>query len=173
MLLFSRSVLSEFLWPYGLQHRRLACPLPSPGVCSNSCPLNWWCYPTILFSVTLFSSAFNFSQNQGIFQWVGSSRQVAKVLEFHHQLYPWTFRGDFFIFLFLFLFFLTFYFYFILLYNTVLVLPYIDMNPPRFRIDWFDLLAVQGTIKRFLQNHSSKALTPRSSAFFTVQPSHP
>ena len=42
-----------------------------------------------------------------------------------------------------------------------------------FRIDWLDLLAVQGTLKSFLQNHSSKASVPQCSAFFTVQLSHP
>ena len=42
-----------------------------------------------------------------------------------------------------------------------------------FRIDWFDLLAVQGTLKRFLQHHSSKASILRCSAFFIVQLSHP
>ena len=55
-LLFSRSVMSDFLWPHGLQHARLPCPSLSPGVCSNSCPLNWWCHPTISSSVTPFSS---------------------------------------------------------------------------------------------------------------------
>ena len=38
------------------QHARLPCPSPSPGVCPNSCPLNWWCHPTISSSVTSFSS---------------------------------------------------------------------------------------------------------------------
>ena len=42
-----------------------------------------------------------------------------------------------------------------------------------FRIDWFDLLAVQGTLKSLLQHHSSKASVLQSSAFFTVQLSHP
>jgi len=42
-----------------------------------------------------------------------------------------------------------------------------------FRMDWLDLLAVQGTLKSLLQHHSSKASTLRCSAFFTVQPSHP
>ena len=41
--------------PHGLQHTRLPCPSPSPGVCSNSCPLSQWCYLTISSSVTLFS----------------------------------------------------------------------------------------------------------------------
>ena len=35
------------LWPHGLQHTRIPCPSLSPGVCSNSCPLNQWCHPTI------------------------------------------------------------------------------------------------------------------------------
>ena len=42
-----------------------------------------------------------------------------------------------------------------------------------FRIDWFDLLAVQGTLKSLLQHHSSKASPLRHSGFFMVQPSHP
>ena len=42
-----------------------------------------------------------------------------------------------------------------------------------FRMDWLDLLAVQGTLKSLLQHHSSKASIPRCSAFFTVQLSHP
>ena len=42
-----------------------------------------------------------------------------------------------------------------------------------FRIDWFDLLAVQGTLKSLLQHHSSKALILQRSAFFIVQLSHP
>ena len=42
-----------------------------------------------------------------------------------------------------------------------------------FRMDWLDLLAVQGTLKRLLQHHSSKASSLRHSAFFTVQLSHP
>ena len=44
------------LWPHGLQHTRLSCSSVSPGICSNSCPLSHWSHPTILSSVTLFSS---------------------------------------------------------------------------------------------------------------------
>ena len=55
-LLFSRSVMSSSLWPPGLQHARLPCPSPSPGVYSNSCPLSWWCHPTISSSVVPFTS---------------------------------------------------------------------------------------------------------------------
>ena len=40
----------------GLEHARLPCPSPSPRACSNSCPLSWWCHPTISSSVASFSS---------------------------------------------------------------------------------------------------------------------
>ena len=42
------------LRPHGLQHARLPCPLPSPKVCSNSCPLSWGCHPTVFSSVASF-----------------------------------------------------------------------------------------------------------------------
>ena len=74
---FSHSVMSASLQPQGLQHARLPCPSPSPIVCSNSCPLSWWCLPTISSSVIPFSSCV-----QGLFQWVGSLHHVAKVLDF-------------------------------------------------------------------------------------------
>ena len=44
---FSRSVMSNSLWPHGLQHARPPCPSPTSRVYSNSCPLSWWCHPTI------------------------------------------------------------------------------------------------------------------------------
>ena len=53
---FSCSVVSDSLWPHGLQHARPPCPSPTPGVYSNSCPLSWWCHPTISSSVVPFSS---------------------------------------------------------------------------------------------------------------------
>ena len=56
LLLFSLSVVSDSLQLHGLQHARIPCPSPSPGACSNSCPLSQWCHPTISFSVALFSS---------------------------------------------------------------------------------------------------------------------
>ena len=55
-LLFSRSVVSDSLWPHGLYHTRLSCPSLSPRVCSNSCPLSQRCHSTILSSVVSFSS---------------------------------------------------------------------------------------------------------------------
>ena len=55
LLLFSHSVVSDSLWPHGLQHARLPCPWPSPRVCSNSYPSSQWCHPIISFSVIPFS----------------------------------------------------------------------------------------------------------------------
>ena len=53
---FSRSVVSDSLWPHELQHSRPPCPSPTPGVHPNPCPLSWWCHPTISSSVIPFSS---------------------------------------------------------------------------------------------------------------------
>ena len=51
LLLFSHSLMSNSLWPCGLQCTRPPCPSPSSGVFSDSCPLNQWCHPTISSSV--------------------------------------------------------------------------------------------------------------------------
>ena len=56
LLLLSRSVVSNSLWPHELQHTRIPWPSPSPGAHSNSCPLNQWCHPTISSSVVPFFS---------------------------------------------------------------------------------------------------------------------
>ena len=83
--------------------------------------------------------ASNPSQHQGLFQWVNSSHEVAKVLDFSFSIIP-------------------------------------SKEHPgliSFRMDWLDLLAVQGTLKSLLQHHSSKALVLLHSAFFIVQVSHP
>ena len=56
LLPFSCSVMSDSLWPHGLQHTRLPCPLPSPGVYPKPCPLSQRCHPTISSSVAPFSS---------------------------------------------------------------------------------------------------------------------
>ena len=53
---FIHSVMSDSLWPYGWKHARLPCPSLTPRACSNSCPSNQWCHPTISFSVVPFSS---------------------------------------------------------------------------------------------------------------------
>ena len=92
---FSHSVVADFLQPHGLQHTRLPCPSPTPRTCSNSCPLSLWCHPTISSSVIPFSSHLNLSQHQGLYQWVSSSHQVAKVLKLQHQSFQWIFRVDF------------------------------------------------------------------------------
>ena len=54
---FSRPVMSDSLWPHGLQHTRPPCPSPTPGIYSNSCPLSWWCHPTISSFIVPFSSS--------------------------------------------------------------------------------------------------------------------
>ena len=54
---FSRSVMSDYLWPHGLQHTRLPCPSPTPRAYSNSCLSSQWCHPTISSSVIPFSSS--------------------------------------------------------------------------------------------------------------------
>ena len=53
---FSHLVVSNSLWPHGLQHTRPPCPSPAFGVYSNSCPSSRWCHPTISSSVIPFSS---------------------------------------------------------------------------------------------------------------------
>ena len=64
---FSCPVMSESLWPHGLQHARLPCPSLSSGACSNSCPSSWWCHPTISSSVILFSSCLQSFPASGSF----------------------------------------------------------------------------------------------------------
>ena len=53
---FRGVVMSDSLWPHGLRHIRPPCPSPTTGVYSNSCPLSWWCHPTISSSVISFPS---------------------------------------------------------------------------------------------------------------------
>ena len=136
---FSCSVLSEYLWAHGLQHIRLPCPSSTPKACSNSHPLSRWCHPTILSSVFPFSSAFNLSQHQGLFQWVVLHIRWPKYWSFSFSISP---SNE---------------------YSGLI----------SFKIDWLDLLAVQGTLQSLLQHHSSKASILWRSAFFIVQLSHP
>ena len=91
---FRHSVVSDSLRPYGLQHTRPPCLLPTPGVNSNSCSLSRWCHPTISSSVVPFTPHFNLSQHQGLFKWVSSSHQVLE-LQIQHQSFQWIFRTDF------------------------------------------------------------------------------
>ena len=89
---FSCSVVSDSLQPHESQHARPPCPSPTLGVHPNSCALSWWCHPAISSSVVPFSSCLLSFQHQGLFQWVNSSHQVAKGLEFQpqHQSFQWT-----------------------------------------------------------------------------------
>ena len=131
---FSCSVMSDSLWPHGLQHTRLLCPSPTPGACSNSWPLNQWCHP---ITSTSSPPAHNLSQHQGLFQWVIHIRCQSIGVSASASVFPMNIQ---------------------------------DWFP---LIDWFDLLAVQGTLKSLLQHHSSKGSILQSSAFFMVQLSHP
>ena len=80
---FSRSVVSDSLWPHEPQHTRPPCPSPAPGVYSNTCPSSRWCHPAISSSVFPFSSCpqslpasgpFPMSQ---LFTWGGQSIGVS------------------------------------------------------------------------------------------------
>ena len=94
--LFSCSVLSDSFPLHGLQHARLPWPPLSLGVCSNSV---LWVSDAVQLSHSLSPPsppALNLFQHQGLFQWVSSSYQVAKVLELQlqHQSFQWIFRVD-------------------------------------------------------------------------------
>ena len=94
MLQFSHSVMFDSLRPHGLQHARPPCPSPTPGGCSNSCPLSRWCHPTIasccplLLLPSLFSSIRVFSKESVLcIRW---PKYWPK-----HQSFQWIFRTDF------------------------------------------------------------------------------
>ena len=72
---FSHLVVSNTLWPHGLQQARFPCPSPA---CSDSCPSSQWCHPTITSSVIPFSSCLQSFPVSGSFQWVGYWHQGAK-----------------------------------------------------------------------------------------------
>ena len=80
---FSHSVVSNFLWPHESQHARPPCPSQTPRVHSNSCPLHWWCHPTISSSVIPFSSCPQYLPASGsfpmsqLFAWGGQSIGVS------------------------------------------------------------------------------------------------
>ena len=85
---FTRSVVSDSLWPHGLQHARPPCPSTTPRLCSNSCLLSRWCHPAISSSVVPFSScpqflpaseSFPVSQ---LFTWGGQSTGVSALASF-------------------------------------------------------------------------------------------
>ena len=64
---FSHSFVSNSFQPHGLQHTRPPCLSPTPRVYSNSCPLSWWCHPTISSSVVPFSSCLQSFPASGSF----------------------------------------------------------------------------------------------------------
>ena len=140
---FSRSVVSDSLRPHELQHARPSCPSPTPGVHPNSHPSSQWCHQPSYPLSSPFPPAPNPSQHQRLFQWVNSSHEVARVLEFQS----------------------------IGCFSIIPFKEHPGLIS--FRMYWLDLLAVQGTLKSLLQHHSSKASIPWRSAFFTVQLSHP
>ena len=85
---FGRSVVSDSLWPHELQHARLPCPSPTPGVHSNSYPLSRWWHPAISSSVIPFSScpqsfpaSESFSMSQ-LCTWGGQSTGVPALASF-------------------------------------------------------------------------------------------
>ena len=131
--------MSYFLLPHGLQHTRLPCPSLSSRVCSNSCPLIWWCYPIISSSVIPFFSYLQSFPASGSFPVNWLCIRWPK---------SWSFS-----------------------FSISLSNEYPGLIS--FRIDWFDLLAVQETLKSLLQHHSSKASILCHSAFFMVQLLHP
>ena len=112
-ILFSHSVVSDSLRPHGLQHARLPCPSPTPGACSNSCPLSRWCHPTISSSVVPFSSCLQSFPASGFF----SSELALRI--------RWPKLRS-------------------LGFSIILSIECSGLIS--FRIDWFDLLAVQGTL---------------------------
>ena len=85
---FSRSVVSDSLWPHELQHSRPPCPSPTPGVHPNPRPSSWWCHSAISSSVVPFSScpqslpaSESFPMSQ-LFSWGGQSTEVSALASF-------------------------------------------------------------------------------------------
>ena len=93
---FSGSVVSDSLQPHGLKHTRLPCPSPTPGACSNSCPLSQSCNPTISFFVIPFSSclhSFPASASFAMSQFFASGGQSLE-FQLQHESFQWIFRTD-------------------------------------------------------------------------------
>ena len=87
----------DSLRPHGLQHAMRPCTSPAPIVCSNSCPLSWWCHPTISFSVAPFSSCLQSFPASEFFprSWFFTSGGQILGLQLSHQSFQWIFRTDF------------------------------------------------------------------------------
>ena len=101
-MLFSCSVSS--LQPLGLQHAKFPCPSTFPGVCSNSCPLSWWCHPTMSSSAVIpfsscllsFSASGSFPMSQ-LFAWssqrIGASASALVLPMNIHDWFPLGLTG--------------------------------------------------------------------------------
>ena len=94
---FSHSIVSDSLWPCGLQCARHPCPSPSPRAYSNSCQSSQWSHPTISSSVVPFLSCLQSFPASGSFPVSQFFTSGGKVLEFQlqHQPFQWIFRSDF------------------------------------------------------------------------------
>jgi len=86
---------SPILWPHELQHARLPCPSLSPGVCSNSCPLNHWCHPTISSSAIPFSSGPQSFPTSGTFptSWLFASLDQRIAASASTSIFPMNIQG--------------------------------------------------------------------------------
>ena len=95
---FSCSVMSNSLRPLGLQHTRLPCASPSPGVYSNSCPSSPWCHPIISSSAVPFSSRLKYFPASWSFQMSQHFASGGQMLKFQlqHQFFKCLFTTDFF-----------------------------------------------------------------------------
>ena len=140
---FSRSVVSNFATPWNAACQA-SLSTTNCGSLLKLMSIKSWCHPTISSSVSPSLPAFNLYQHQGLFKWISSLHQVAKVFSFSWMSFSFSISPS----------------------NEYSGLI-------SFRMDWLDLLAVQGTLKSLLQQHGSKALILWRLAFFIVQFSHP
>ena len=92
----SLAIVQLFATPWTIAHQA-SLSITNPQSLLKFMSLGRWCHPTISSSVVPFSSCLQSFQHQGLFKWVSSSHQVAKVLEFQlqHQSFQWMFRTDF------------------------------------------------------------------------------
>ena len=85
---FSHSVVSDPLWPHGMQHARPPCPSPTPRAYSNSCPLScWYIQPSYPLS-SPSAPSFNLSQHQCPFKWVSLHIRWSKFWSFSFSISP-------------------------------------------------------------------------------------
>ena len=150
-VLFSHSVMSDSLQLCGLHHARPPCPSPTAKIHPNSCPLSPWCHPTISSSVVPFFSCPQSLTASGSFP-MSQLIIIIIIIIIITIIIRWAKYWSF----------------------SFSISPS-NEHPGliSFRMDWLDLLAVQGTLKSLLQYHSPKASLLWCSTFFRVQLSHP